>query len=260
MAYKVRTDSFEGPFDLLLSLVSREKVDIGAISLTEIIDQYQAEVQALGKLDLEVASDFLLVAATLLEIKAASLLPREKSELEEEIEELPPDQAREWLVQQLLTYKQYKNAAHGLQSRYELEGQYGARSVGPDPEYLSVMPDFLEGVTLEGLASLAAQAYSRRELFLLESEHIAAKPIPVELHVRSIYDRVRHSKALKLSDLVSKTTPIPVRVVTFLALLELYKRCYVNLEQTETYGDIEIAYREDSGDFELDEESLLSLG
>ena len=86
MSYNVRIQSFEGPFDLLLYLVSRQKVDIGAISITEIADQYLAEVSRMGNLDLDVASDFLLVATTLLEIKAASLIPRKRDDLDEEIE------------------------------------------------------------------------------------------------------------------------------------------------------------------------------
>ena len=75
MSYRVRIESFEGPFDLLLYLVSRQKVDIGSISITEIVDQYVAYIDRMQKLDLEVASDFLLVASTLLDIKAASLIP-----------------------------------------------------------------------------------------------------------------------------------------------------------------------------------------
>ena len=88
MSYKVRIDSFEGPFDLLLYLVSRQKVDIGAISITEIADQYLAEVSRMGELDLDVASDFLLVASTLLQIKAESLIPRDRADVDEEIAEL----------------------------------------------------------------------------------------------------------------------------------------------------------------------------
>ena len=91
MSYRVRIESFEGPFDLLLYLVSRQKVDIGSISITEIVDQYVAYIDRMQKLDLEVASDFLLVASTLLDIKAASLIPSEKTEVEDELEELSPN-------------------------------------------------------------------------------------------------------------------------------------------------------------------------
>ena len=107
MSYKVRIDSFEGPFDLLLYLVSRQKVDIGAISITQIADQYLAEVGRMDNLDLDVASDFLLVASTLLEIKAESLIPRDRDAVDDDIAELAPSEARDMLVDRLLAYKQF---------------------------------------------------------------------------------------------------------------------------------------------------------
>ena len=101
MSYRVRIESFEGPFDLLLYLVNRQKVDIGSISITEITDQYLAEVQRMSRVDLDVASDFLLVAATLLEIKAASLIPSENEEEVQEYEDLSPYEMRDMLVAQI---------------------------------------------------------------------------------------------------------------------------------------------------------------
>ena len=130
MSYKVRIDSFEGPFDLLLYLVSRQKVDIGAISITQIADQSLAEVSRMDNLDLDVASDFLLVASTLLEIKAESLLPRERDAVAEEFEELAPSEARDILVERLLAYKQYKNAASALHMRFVSEGRMHPRPFG----------------------------------------------------------------------------------------------------------------------------------
>ncbi len=106
-----------------------------------------------------------------------------------------------------------------------------ARPFGPDACFLNLMPDYLKDVTLDGLALLAAQAYARREVFLLESEHIAAKPIPVEVHVRAIHQRIVNRKRLRFSELVDERTPLPVVVVTFLAVLELYKRAMVKIEQ-----------------------------
>lgn len=261
MSYRVRIDSFEGPFDLLLYLVSRQKVDIGAINITQITDQYLAEVQRMQSLDLDVASDFLLVASTLLEIKAESLIPRQRDELDSEIEELAPSEARDILVERLLAYKQYKNAAGALQRRFEAEGRMHARPFGPDAPFLKVMPDFLRDVSLDGLALIAAEAFARREKFLLESEHIAAKPIPVEVHVRAIHQRIRNQKHLRFSDLVNERTATPVAVVTFLAILELYKRAMVTLQQDEQFGDIRIDYIEGSGELHLTgDDALTSVG
>ena len=258
MSYKVRIDSFEGPFDLLLHLVSRQKVDIGAISITQIADQYLAEVARMDSLDLDVASDFLLVASTLLEIKAESLLPRERDAATDELEELAPSEARDILVERLLSYKQHKNAAAALHARFVSEGRMHPRPFGPDACFLNLMPDYLKDVTLDGLALLAARALARRDVFLLESEHIAAKPIPVEVHVRAIHQRIRNKKLLRFSELADARTPLPVVVVTFLAILELYKRAMVTIEQSELFGDIDIRYIEGSGELLLDGDDALT--
>lgn len=254
MSYKVKTEAFEGPFDLLLYLVSRKKVDIGAISINEIADQYLAEVSRMKMLNLDVASDFLLVASTLLEIKAQALIPRERDELDEEIAELAPDDARQMLIDRLVTYKQFKNASEALYARFQEEARLHVRPFGPDAQFLGIMPDFLEGVTMDALGLLAANALARREIFLLESEHIAAKPIPVEVHVEAIHNRIQTKKRLSFKELVPKDAKPPIIVVTFLAILELYKRSMVRLEQTKAFGDIEISYIEGSGelDFEND--------
>lgn len=256
MSYRVKTDTFEGPFDLLLYLVSRKKVDIGAISINEIADQYLSEVSRMKALNLDVASDFLLVASTLLEIKAQALIPRERDELDDQIAELSPDDARKALVERLVVYKQYKNAADGLYRRFLEEGRLHVRPFGPDEEFLGLMPDFLEGVTMDALGLLAAKALARRELFLLESEHIAAKPIPVEVHVEAIHSRIKTKKRMKFSELLAADAQPALVVVTFLAILELYKRSMVRLEQTRAFGDIEIAYIEGSGELDFDKDPV----
>lgn len=261
MSYRVRVESFEGPFDLLLYLVSRQKVDIGAISITEIADQYLEEVSHMDNLDLDVASDFLLVASTLLEIKAQSLIPRDRDQLQDELAELNPSEARDMLVERLVEYKKFKNVAAELHARYLAEGRMHTRPFGPDASFLGIMPDFLAGVTTDALALLAAGAMARREVFLLESEHIAAKPIPVEVHVRAIHQRIVGKKHLRFSDLVNDATPPEVVVVTFLAILELYKRSMVRLDQPEAFGDIQIDYIEGSGELKLvGEDALTSVG
>ena len=261
MSYRVRIDSFEGPFDLLLYLVSRQKVDIGAINITQIADQYLAELSRMQNLDLDVASDFLLVASTLLEIKAESLLPPKQGEIDAEIEELAPSAARDILVERLLTYKQYKNAALALEARFEAEGRMHARPFGPDAPFLNLMPDFLRLVSLEDLALLAASAFARRETFLLESEHIAAKPIALEEQMHLIHEQIQEAKQLQFSDLVSRSDPPALIVVRFLAILELYKRNMLRLEQDRQFGDIAISYVEGSGELNLnDDGELTSVG
>lgn len=256
MSYRVRIESFEGPFDLLLYLVSRQKVSIGSISLSEITDQYLSEVQRMRNVDLDVASDFLLVASTLLEIKAASLIPHEESEkLDEEFDEISPDEMRDALVDHLLEYKKFKNAATALQARFEAEERMHARPFGPDRSFLTLVPDYLAGVKIEKLGQLCAACIARRDVFLLESEHIAARVIPVEIQVRLVYDRVCEKKQVHFSDFVSNQDDPHLIVVTFLAILELFKRNMVSLSQDELFGDIAIYVEEDANRQILDEDT-----
>lgn len=247
MAYNVKTDAFEGPFGLLLQLVTRQKLDVAELSIADIADQYLAEIERMEELDLDVASDFLLVAATLLELKAASLLPREVQDLGEEYEDMSPEEARELLVTRLLAYKQFKNAAGELAARLESEARMHSRSAGLEKDFLRLMPDYLEGITLHALALLCADLVYGREIFLLQAEHIAAAPISLELHVEGVNRQLQKRKRAMFSELVAAGASAEEVVVTFLAILELYKRGVVTLKQDTTFGDIEIVRTKGKG-------------
>ena len=253
-----------GPFDLLLSLVSRQKVDIGQLSISEVTDQYLAEVDAMGELDLEVASDFLLVASTLLEMKAASLVPddavsRIPDEDEEDLSDLSPEQAREVLIERLIAYKQFRNAALALGGRMEAASLMEPRTVGPDPEFLGLMPDYLQGITLRSLAVICADLDGRRESMLLEAEHVAPRRLPIALTVASVDRMTRSHPLMSFSELLDgQTTPEAV-VATFLAVLELFKRGSIRVTQSEAFGEIDIARVEGAPAFELDETEITSI-
>lgn len=130
MSYKVKIENFEGPFDLLLQLVSDKKLDIGAISITNIIDQYLEQVAHLQQVDLDVASDFMLVAASLLKIKTDMLLKLEPDEVDEEIVAMSPSEARDMLVARLLAYKQFKDASCALEDLADKQQQHFPRLAG----------------------------------------------------------------------------------------------------------------------------------
>lgn len=264
MSYRVQTQAFSGPFDLLLQLVSRQRVDIGAISISEVADQYLAEVERMGELDLDVASDFVLVASTLLDIKAASLVPedapvRSDDEDEDDLADLSADEAREVLIARLIAYKQFRNAAAALGSRMKTQARMHPRTAGPDPEFLNTMPDYLEGITLRGLAVICADLDSRREGFLLEAEHIAPKRLPVALTVASV-DRVTRAHPHTTFDelLDGDSTPEQV-VVTFLAILQLYKLGSVRLTQNDNFETIDIDRVEGAPAYEVDATTLAEL-
>ncbi len=265
MSYKVRTQAYSGPFDLLLQLVNRQKVTIGSISISEVANQYLEEVERMQDLDLEVASDFVLVASTLLDIKAASLVPNEpirKSddfEEDEELEGLSADDAREVLIARLIAYKQFRAAGSALGARAEAEGRMMPRTVGPDPEFLGLMPNYLEGISLRSLAVICADIDSRRETFLLEAEHIAPRRLPVALTVASVDRMVRSRKNLTFTDLLDGQSTPEIVVVNFLAILDLFKRGMVRLKQDETFGEIEIEHIEGANPYELDDSVLAEL-
>ena len=267
MSYKVNTATYSGPFDLLLQLVSRQKVAIGSISISEVADQYLAEVDAMEELDLDVASDFVLVASTLLDMKAHALVPQDVSlkssydedEYDDELDGLSPDEAREVLIARLIAYKQFRNAGAALGSRMEAESYMFPRSVGPDPDFLNLMPDYLERITLRSLAVICADIDSKRETFLLEAEHVAPKRLPVALTVASV-DRLTRSKGkVTFSELLDGQDTPEIVVANFLAVLELFKRGLVRVQQDVIFGEIEIEHIEGADSYQLDESVLLEL-
>lgn len=250
MSYRVSTQVYSGPFDLLLQLVTRQKVDIGAISISEVAEQYLAEVERIEALDLDVASDFLLVAATLLDIKAASLVPQEApsntdedNEDDEDLEELSAldgDALREVLIQRLIAYKQFKGAAAALGARMQAESRMHPRVAGPDPEFLGLMPDYLAGITLRGLAVICADLDGKRQTFLLEAEHVAPHRVPLDLTVASVDRFTMAHQTCTFRELLDGDATTEQLVVTFLAMLELAKRGSLTLSQDEIFGTIQI--------------------
>lgn len=250
MSYRVSTQVYSGPFDLLLQLVTRQKVDIGAISISEVAEQYLAEAERIEALDLDVASDFLLVAATLLDIKAASLVPQEAprkteddDEDDDELEELSAldgDALREVLIQRLIAYKQFKGAAAALGARMQAESRMHPRVAGPDPEFLDLMPDYLAGITLRGLAVICADLDGKRQTFLLEAEHVAPHRVPLDLTVASVDRFTMAHQTCTFRDLLDGDATTEQLVVTFLAMLELAKRGSLTLSQDEIFGTIQI--------------------
>ena len=266
MSFAVRTQAYSGPFDLLLQLVSRQKVSIGAISVAEVADQYLAEVDRMGELDLDVASDFLLVASTLLEMKAASLVPddvvrRRPEDIDEDddLADLSPEEAREVLIARLIAYKQFRNAAMALSARMEAESLMEPRTAGPDPEFLGLMPDYLEGISLRSLAVICADLDSRRESLLLEAEHVAPRRLPVALTVATVDRLTRTHGSMTFTELLDGQYTAEAVVATFLAILELSKRGAVVLSQSEVFGEIDVTHVEGAPAFEFDESELTSI-
>jgi len=268
VSYKVRTQAFSGPFDLLLQLVTRQKVTIGSISIAEVANQYLEEVERMRDLDLDVASDFVLVASTLLDIKAASLVPAEPArraaaddadDEDDDLADMDPEEAREVLIARLIAYKQFRGAAAALAARSEAEARMHPRTVGADPEFLGLMPDYLEGISLRSLAVICADIDSKRETFLLESEHIAPKRLPVALTIASVDRLVRSRRHVTFTELVGEDSTPEVVVANFLAILELFKRGLVRVSQSEIFGEIDVDHIEGTEAYKIDATALADL-
>jgi len=268
VSYKVRTQAFSGPFDLLLQLVTRQKVTIGSISIAEVANQYLEEVERMRDLDLDVASDFVLVASTLLDIKAASLVPAEPArraaaddadDEDDDLADMDPEEAREVLIARLIAYKQFRGAAAALAARSEAEARMHPRTVGADPEFLGLMPDYLEGISLRSLAVICADIDSKRETFLLESEHIAPKRLPVALTIASVDRLVRSRRHVTFTELVGEDSTPEVVVANFLAILELFKRGLVRVSQSEIFGEIDVDHIEGAEAYKIDATALADL-
>jgi segregation and condensation protein A len=241
MGYVVRTEVFEGPFDLLLHLIARQRVDLWQVSLSRITEDYLAEIRRMRELNLEVATEFLVVAATLLELKAARLLPSpdgEPDEAEALLEE------RDLLFARLLQYRAYKQVAELLAARLGQQAAYVPRHAGGEELLRQLVPDLLSGVTPEELARLAATALSPTPPPEVDTAHVAPPKLTVAEAVVELAKRLRAhpDRAATFDALVGPGAPPIEIVISFLAVLELYKRSLIELEQAATFGTITVRW------------------
>ena len=261
MTYKLKTDNFEGPFDLLLYLVSNKRVDVSNVSINEIAQQYLSEIENMKSINLEVSSDFLFVASCLLEIKAANLLPDENEVEDEEIQQLSPNEARDLLIERLLEYKQFRDASDYLQQLFVKRSKMHERNFGPSPKHFTKSPDYLECVSLDVMGFICAGALARREQFLLESSHISPPVLSVQTHVQSIYYKLRNKRSLSFKDLFDGEQAMKnprLVVVNFLAILELYKLSVVDIIQDVKTKHMQIEWAADANELDFNDDSLLN--
>jgi segregation and condensation protein A len=239
MDYVVKTEVFEGPFDLLLHLIARQRVDIWQVSLSRITEDYLAEVRRMRELDLEVATEFLVVAATLLELKAARLLPApdtDPDEVEAVLEE------RDLLFARVLQYRAYKQVAGLFGLRLAEQAAYVPRRVGAEDLLRQIVPELLVGVTPEELARLAATAFTPVPAPEVITTHIAPPRLSVAEAVVTLARRLQDRGSIGFEELVGRQAPPIEVVIGLLAVLELYKRSLVELDQTSTFGDIAVRW------------------
>lgn len=235
--YHVTVGSFEGPFDLLLQLIARHKVDIYEIPLAQITDDYLAVLRQMENIDLEVATEFLIVAATLIELKAARLLPAED---DPDLEDLALE-ARDLLYARLLDYRVFKEAASYLRERFAALAGFVPRAVTLEARYQGLVPEVRLNVTPERLAEIAALALTAKPEPVVDVSHLQ----PVRMTVREAAGMVvqeldRAGGTATFMELTAGCRHRIEVIVHFLALLELYKLDVIDMDQVDNFATLRV--------------------
>ncbi|MFF8675434.1 segregation and condensation protein A [Streptomyces sp. NPDC015242] len=244
--FKVRLANFEGPFDLLLQLISRHKLDVTEVALSKVTDEFMAYIRALGPdWDLDETTEFLVVAATLLDLKAARLLPAAEVEDEADLALL---EARDLLFARLLQYRAYKQVADIFSGRLDDEARRYPRTVGLEPHHAELLPEVVISIGAEGFARLAVKAMQPRPKPQVYVDHIHAPLVSVQEQAGIVVARLRELGEADFRTLVADTDDTLTVVARFLALLELYREKAVALEQEAALGDLLVRWTGGDGD------------
>ncbi|WP_161327357.1 segregation/condensation protein A [Streptomyces sp. SID5789] len=234
--FKVRLANFEGPFDLLLQLISKHKMDVTEVALSKVTDEFMAHIRAMGSdWDLDETTEFLVVAATLLDLKAARLLPAAEVEDEADLALL---EARDLLFARLLQYRAYKQIAEIFNERLESEARRYPRTVGLEPHHAELLPEVVISIGPEGFARLAVKAMQPKPKPQVYVEHIHAPLVSVQEQAGIVVARLRELGEASFRVLVQDTADTLTVVARFLALLELYREKAVELDQETALGDL----------------------
>ncbi|MEV5761780.1 segregation/condensation protein A [Streptomyces tendae] len=234
--FKVRLANFEGPFDLLLQLISKHKMDVTEVALSKVTDEFMAHIRAMGPdWDLDQTTEFLVVAATLLDLKAARLLPAAEVEDEADLALL---EARDLLFARLLQYRAYKQIAEIFNERLEAEARRYPRTVGLEPHHAELLPEVVISIGPEGFAKLAVKAMQPKPKPQVYVEHIHAPLVSVQEQAGIVVARLKELGEASFRVLVQDTEDTLTVVARFLALLELYREKAVELDQETALGDL----------------------
>ncbi|MFF8817079.1 segregation and condensation protein A [Leucobacter sp. NPDC015123] len=254
--FRVSLDGFDGPFDLLLTLIGKHELDITEVSLSLVTDEfiaYLATLEGEGLTALDQASEFLVVAATLLDMKIASLLPQGETVDPEDIALL---EARDLLFARLLQYRAFKQASQWFRERLAAEERRHPRQVPLEPKYRERGPELVWTLSLDDFAAIALLAFTPRELPTVGLDHLHAPLVSIREQAAIIVSMLRGGPARSFRELIVGVTEKGVIVARFLAILELYRRDAVLFDQAEPLGELSVKW---SGEHWNDEE-LSTLG
>lgn len=239
--FTVRLANFEGPFDLLLQLITKHKLDVTEVALSQVTDEFMAHLRALGPDgDLDQTTEFLVVAATLLDLKAARLLPAAEVEDEADLALL---EARDLLFARLLQYRAYKRIAAIFEERWESEGRRRPRTVGLEPHHAELLPEVVISIGTEGFARLAVKAMQPKAEPQVYVDHIHAPLVSVREQAAVVVALLRERGTALFRELIEDAGDDTLTVVArFLALLELYRERAVALDQETALGDLTVSW------------------
>jgi segregation and condensation protein A len=252
-AFRVHLDNFEGPFDLLLGLISKHKLDVTEVALSQVTDEFIGHIRGMGPdWDLGQATGFLVVAATLLDLKAARLLPAAEVEDEEDLALL---EARDLLFARLLQYRAYKEAAAWLASRLADEATRFPRAVGLEERYTGLLPEVLLTLGPAEMAAMAARAMAPRPAPIMPVDHVHAPRVSVREQAAVLVDRLRRVRSTTFRALVHDCEDTLTVVARFLALLELYRESAVVFDQLDALAELHVRWvGSDEGELTVDDE------
>ena len=250
--FNVKLNQFEGPFDLLLSLIAKHELEVTALSLHIVTDDFLQYIKNQGsEWDLDEATEFLVIAATLLDLKTARLLPSGEVEDEEDIARL---EARDLLFARLMQYKAFKDVSFWLNDQLSIESKRFARSVSLEPQFANLLPEVLLGLGPNELARLAAKAMEVKTIPSISLSHLHAPAVSVREQAGIIVERLRRVGATTFRSLISGVE-VPVVVARFLAILELFRESQITLEQESPLADLYIRWvGAEQGEIELTDE------
>ncbi len=238
--FHVTLTNFEGPFDLLLSLISKHKLDVTEIALSQVTDEFISYIDMSGDdLDLGQATEFLVVAATLLDLKAARLLPSAEVEDEDDLAAL---EARDLLFARLLAYRAFREAAEFLRAHEMDQSRRFAREVSLEPRFAQALPDVLLGVGAQAFAALAAVALQPRLPVEISIAHLHSARVSVREHAGILRRRLAGGATTTFRALIADCQSTLEVVARFLALLDLHTRGSVSLEQLSALGELHVRW------------------
>ncbi|WP_093801526.1 ScpA family protein [Streptomyces sp. Wb2n-11] len=238
--FTVRLVNFEGPFDLLLQLISKHRLDITEVALSKVTDEFMAHIRAMGPDgDLDQTTEFLVVAATLLDLKAVRLLPAAEVEDEGDLALL---ESRDVLFARLLQYRAYKKIADIFSARLDAESRRYPRTVGLEPHHAALLPEVVISIGPDGFAGLAVKAMRPRAEPQVYVDHIHAPLVSVQEQAEVVVARLREMGEADFRTLTEDAPDTLTVVARFLALLELYREKAVVMDQEEALGELRVRW------------------